>query len=127
MPLKTHFVDATCAEVDCEAYRFGWASTFDLSTDLGQKQADYCKNDKSRSFSIQRPGPNLIVFVYPPGNQCFRFGSHKRPLGRPPVLLAWRGDFRARLSEPQVHSSAENWVDQMQENLDAIRTVQERG
>lgn len=127
MPLASHWRPATCEEFECEAYRNGWVSTFDLSTDLGEKQYDYCTHDKTRSYSEQRVTLTLVKLVYKPGNRCFRAGDHKLPLERPAVFTVTGGDWRAYLSGPRVHARAEDWVEDFSEHQDRLATVIQRG
>lgn len=129
MPLKTHWRDATCEEADCEAYRSGWASTFDLSTVLGRKQYSFCTHDRERSYSEQRPGGTLVKLVYPPGTPCFRRSEHKVPLERPARFYVAEGDWRGnpRRTPARVHSRPEHWVEDFSAHADKIRTAVERG
>jgi hypothetical protein len=129
MPVSTHWRAATCEEVGCEAYRYGWVSSFDLSTDLGQRQFEHCKADKTRSFSIQRPAPTLVKFVYTPGNRCFQAADHRLPLGRPARFYVAGGDYRGnpRGDRTVVHSRAEDWAEDFAEHQDRLATAIERG
>lgn len=127
MPLKTHWVAATCDEIRCEAYHKGWVSTFDLSTDLGLKQYEYCKDDRTRSFSMQRPGLSLVKFIYPPGNRCFRSGDHKRPLERPCILTVRAGDWRQFVGSPTIHKRPEDWIDDFVSHQDGLANAIQRG
>lgn len=129
MPLRTHWRPATCEEVGCAAYRSGWVSTFDLSTELGQKQYAYCKDDRSRSFSMQQASMTLVKLVYKPGNKCFQASDHKLPLGRPGRFYVAEGDFRGnpRNIPVRVHRSADNWVEDFSEHQDKIATAIQKG
>lgn len=127
MPARTHWRPASCEEADCEAYRSGWVSTFDLSTDLGQQQYHYCTHDKTRSYSEQRSGGTLVKLVYAPGNRCFR--KHQVPLGRPARFYVSGGDWRGNPAgtATRVHQRAEDWVEDFSEHQDMITTAIERG
>lgn len=127
MPLSTHWRAATCEEVGCEAYRKGWVSTFDLSTDLGTKQYEHCKADKSRSWSMQRATLTLVKFVYKPGNRCFRSGDHRMPLERPALFTVRGGDWRAATTSVRTHVRAEDWVEDFSIHQDRLATAIERG
>lgn len=129
MPVRTHFRPATCDEAGCEAYKYGWVSTFDLGTDLGQAQYEHCKADRTRSFSIQRASLTLVKFTYPPGNRCFRAGDHRVPLERPARFYVADGDFRGnpRGTPVRVHSHAEHWCEEFAEHQDRLSTAIERG
>jgi hypothetical protein len=129
MPLATHWRPSTCEEAGCEHYRHGWVSTFDLATDLGVKQHDYCKADRTRSFHIQRAGLTLVKFVYKPGNRCFRSGDHRLPLERPARFTVRGGDFRGnpRGVPARVHSSATDWCEDFAEHQDRIAAAIQKG
>ena len=127
MPLSSHFRPATCEEADCQAYINGWASTFDLATDLGQKQYEYCRHDKERSFAVERLGLTLVRFTYGPGNRCFRSGDHKVPVGRPGIFTVRAGDWRAYTGPARRHTRADDWVDDMAGHLDQLEQARERG
>ena len=127
-PRRTHWRSATCEEADCEAYRTGWVTTVDLSTDLGQRQYHFITHDRERKPSMQKIIDTLVKFVYGPGFRCFGT-KHKVSIDRPPVFLVLGGDWRGnpRAIPTRTHTKGELWVEQFEENLDAIRTIQERG
>src|SRR6476620_8795741 len=76
-PLATHYRDATCAEVDCEASAYGWRTTVDVGTELGRKQANYIRLLSARSFTVVENG-TLVSFTFPAGQACFV--EHKVPV-----------------------------------------------
>jgi hypothetical protein len=127
MPLKTHWRRATCEEFGCVAYQSGWVTTVDTSTELGRKQYAYCKADRERSFSVQRPEPMLFKFVYAPGNRCFL--EHQLPLGRPVRFYVAEGDWRGnpRRIPARVHQYAEDWVEDFSIHQGALKTAIEKG
>ena len=126
-PRSTHFRPASCAEADCPAYLHGWQTSVDESTDLGQKQAHYIRHDKTRKHAERRAETGLTVFEFEAGQKCF--GTHQLPTGRPERFLVSGGDWRGNPLgiPPRVHARPDDWVEDMQENFDGIRTVQERG
>ncbi len=126
-PLATHWRKATCAEVDCPAFLHGWQTVCDESTELGQRQADYIRHDKTRKHAEQRAEGGLTVFVFGAGQNCFR--PHQVPSGRPERFLVTGGDFRGNPLgiPPREHVRPDDWVDDMAETLDEIRTRHERG
>jgi hypothetical protein len=112
-PLETHWRKATCEEVDCDGYRFGFVTTVDIGTDLGQKQYDFLTHDKKRSYSMQNVGDRLFKFVYAPGNICMNYADHRAPIGKPPLLLVVGGDWRGNpMHAPTIrHRTVENWTE----------------
>jgi hypothetical protein len=109
-PRSTHFRPATCEDVDCEAYLFGWQTTIDESTDLGRRQADYIRRAAKRHF-IENIDGGLTTFTFEPGQQCF--AQHTARLERPPLFIVRGGDFRGdpRGTQPRYHSRPEFWVE----------------
>lgn len=126
-PLKTHWRQATCEEVDCEAYRCGWVTTVDIGTELGQKQFYFITHDKERSCSMQKSGDTLFKFLFGPGQRCFASGNHRVRLERIPQALVIPGDFRQRTGPVQVHKRIDDWVDDFANHQNRIKTQLERG
>jgi len=129
MPLATHWRRATCAEVDCDAYLNGWVSTFDLGTDLGQRQYDYCTHDRERRYSVQRVSMTVVKLLYGPGQRCFRSGDHRVPLERPARLYVAGGDWRGnpRRIPVRVHKRPEDWVEDFSEHQARVAAIKQRG
>lgn len=128
-PLPTHWVPATCEDIDCDAYLHGWVSTFDLSTELGQHQYWFCTHDTTRSHSEYRPGGTLVELTYPPGTTCFAAGKHQRPVGRPPVFFVRPGDWRGNpdRNATRIHTRARDWVDDFATHQDRLTAEIEKG
>lgn len=129
MPLRTHWRQVSCEEIGCEAYLHGWVSTFDVSTELGQRQFAFCRMDRTRSYSLQRPSVSLVKLVYAPGNTCFRRDEHRVPLQRPARFYVAGGDFRGnpRGIPLRVHQRAEDWCEDFAEHQDRLSAAIERG
>jgi len=130
-PRNTHFRPATCEEFECDEFMFGFVLTMDLSTDLGQRQLDYVKRDKSRRCHLQRLSLNIMKAVYGPGNDCFepKRSTHKILVGRPPVLLVAEGDWRGnpRRTPTRVHRRVEDWVDDFANHQQALADAVQKG
>jgi hypothetical protein len=109
-PVTTHFRPASCAEVDCDAYRNGWTTVIDTATDLGGKQANYIRLHAGRHFRATEIG-GMVTFTFPPGQSCFR--THQVRLDRPEHFLVRDGDWRGnpRGTSPYQHTRAADWVD----------------
>lgn len=125
-PKDTHTVEASCEEVECQAYANGWKLMVDLGTDLGQKQAYYIKYHSGRSYTYdQRDG--LVTFVFRSGQKCFQ--EHRRDLERDPVFRVKGGkDGRNPLKLPtRVHKKAEYWVEEFALNQQTIADAVEKG
>lgn len=109
-PIQTHFRDASCQEVDCEAYANGWTTTIDTGTDLGKKQANYIWLHSGRHFAFVQNGTK-VTFTFAAGQKCFR--QHKVSLERDQIYVVRDGDWRGnpRGTAPRRHSNAADWLD----------------
>jgi hypothetical protein len=112
LPLKTHWVPASCEEVNCEPFLYGFVTTIDVSTPLGQKQYDFLIKDRKRTYSLQRPSMHIFKFIYPPGTICMAYADHKLPKDRPGTFYKRRGDYRLVGQRPQIFKRPEDWVDE---------------
>ena len=111
-PPRTHFRKATCAEYECAGYLYGFVTTVDLSTELGQRQYHFLTHDKKRTYTEERVSLDLVNFIYGPGNICMSWDSHVVPIGRPPRLLVVGGDWRGNpRGTYRVHDKIEHWVE----------------
>lgn len=124
-PRATHFRDASCAEVECEAHRCGWITMIDVSTDLGGKQANYIRLHSGRAFTASELG-TMVSFTFPAGQTCF--AGHQVPVGRPEIYREIGGDFRGNPRGIQpITLRPEDWVDKFANHQDGIKTIIERG
>lgn len=130
-PLRTHWKKVSCEEYDCPEYRFGWVTTIDTSTELGQKRYHFITHDKERRYSHQQVTPTLHVFTYGPGQRPFydeARHTHFAPIGRDPYYLVHDGDWRGNPTGNRVvHRSHEDWVDQFANNQSVLLDMQNRG
>jgi hypothetical protein len=130
-PIHSHWRPATCEEFECDDFVYGFVFTCDTSTELGQSQYYYLTHDRSRRYSMQRVGPQMVKFVYGPGFRGFgnAHASHRVPIGRPPLYLVAEGDFRGnpRGVPTRVHRNVEDFVDHSWSHFDKLKTIYERG
>ena len=128
-PLRTHWRPASCSEYECDEYVHGFVLTVDVGTELGQRQAHYVRHDKSRKCSEQKVGETLIKFVYGPGNDCFKYGEHRVPVGRPPFYLVVDGDWRGnpRGTPAYHHRRIDDWVEDFATHQQTLADAQQRG
>jgi hypothetical protein len=132
---------ATCEEVDCDAWRYGWSTRVPVfSTDLLA-----AVRASGRRFSEYPPGASDVLlgddvvtvtsaehlFVFGPGNACFRASQHRLPVrpDLPQIFLARDGDWRGnpRGTQPRVHTRPEDWVEHAQEVTANVVDRIERG
>lgn len=124
-PLATHTRAVTCAEVECDAYRHGWATIINLDATLsngltGIDQADYIRT-AGRAFTETRVGDTLVSFTFPPGQRGFGH-QHRVRLERPELFIVRPGDWRTtpRPDEIYHHTRPGDWVDDFATHQQAI-------
>lgn len=126
-PRDTHFREGTCEEVECDAYRHGWKTAVDTSTELGARQAFYIRNTSRRHFTEEAYPDGRVIFTFSAGQRCFR--AHLVPLEREPLYIVRDGDWRGnpRGTEPRIHVRPEDWVDDFANHQSALADRIERG
>ena len=116
-------VRTVCERVGCVAWREGWESSIDESTDLGVAQAQYIRTQSGRTFREMRTADGLTVFRFESGQRCF--AEHKT---MPELFLVRDGDFRGNpTGRKRVHSRPEDWVENAQEELGRFNEDRRRG
>lgn len=115
-------IKAACQQVGCEAYRKGWDSIIDESTDLGRSQAAYIRTQSGRDFRELKSVEGLTIFRFEPGQRCFT--DHQTVAES---FYVRKGDWRENRGLIRKHVNGLDWAEDMQENLDRVRTAQERG
>lgn len=116
-------VRTVCEEVYCQAWREGWESVIDESTDLGKSQAAYIRTQSGRTFREMRTEAGLTVFRFESGQRCF--AEHQT---RPELYLVRDGDFRGNpTGQRRVHTRAADWVEHMQEEFGKFDDDRRRG
>lgn len=79
-----HWEYYDCPEAECDWWLNGWKTFSDEATELGQEQAKYIRTASMRHFREERLENGLTLFVFEPGQRCFR-SPHRMPNGRPGV------------------------------------------
>lgn len=124
-PKATHTRVALCKEVDCRAMANGWKTIVDVSTPLGQRQANYIRLHSGRAFTVTEDG-TLVTFVFAPGQKCF--AEHRVMLEREPLFRIKDGDFRGNpRGTPVLKLSPIAWRDNFGEHQDSIAEQHKRG
>ncbi len=123
-----HMRPATCAQYECMAYLCGWVLLADEATELGQKQADYIRHDRSRSYQERRTEAGLTEFAFGPGQQGFGLQHrHRLPLSQQRFVIAggdWRGN---PLGTAPRRVSPEAWLDDFGEHQERLADKIQRG
>jgi hypothetical protein len=114
-------VRTACEDAGCLAYRNGWETRVDESTDLGKAQAVYIRTQSGRTFREMRSG-GLTVFRFPGGQRCF--AEHRT---RPEIYAVRGGDWRQDRGLIRQHTRAADWVEDFALNQQRLADQQRRG
>lgn len=112
-------IPAACEQVNCQAWRHGWESTVDESTELGRRQAAYIRGQSRRTFREQRTAAGLTVFTFASGQRCF--ANHHTV---PETYLVRRGGTG---TPARIHSKPSDWVEDFTEHQQQVAADRERG
>lgn len=124
-PLDTHWVPATCEEVDCEPFLKGWSINV---APLSDQDITAIKSFGYR-YSVLSVSAEETLWIFDAGQPCFKATTHRREINRPPIFFTRDGDWRGDPTgnKPYVHKRAEDWVDDMATHFDRIRAEIEKG
>jgi hypothetical protein len=113
-------VKNACELVDCDAYKYGWWTKVDESTELGKQQAAYFRNQLpircDRTYKeFQKTAEGLTPFWFEPKQRCF--AEHRT---RPQSYSVRLGDNRAILGLVRRHTRAEDWAEDFGEHQQQV-------
>ncbi len=120
-PLATHHRKATCEEVGCADFRYGWKLRWDVLSEADRHLITHC----GRKYVIDQ---EWVVFEA--GQPCFRYDTHRIRLDRPELFLVKGSHLSmgaAQTGGAFVHKNAEDWVDDFKESTQAAVDQIERG
>ena len=115
-------VKTVCERVGCAAWRLGWETVIDESTQLGKDQAAFIRLESRRTFREQRNSVGLTVFRFEAGQRCF--ADHQT---MPEKYVVQRGDYRKKVGELRVHTRAADWVEHVQEHMGRLLDERNKG
>jgi hypothetical protein len=116
-------IRAACEQVGCLAYRHGWESHVDESTELGARQADYIRRLSGRTFREQRTDAGMTVFRFEGGQRCF--AEHWT---RPELYVVRDGDWRGNpTGRVRRHTRPDDWIEDFGGHQQALADRLERG
>lgn len=124
-PKSTHFRPASCKEVNCPNYLFGWKTVIDASTDLGQKQAHYIEKMSGRGFKKETDAAGIITYTFEAGQQCFK--PHQVRKENSQELYLVKDGTARRADNVRRHANAADWVDDFQNHQDKLKETLDRG
>lgn len=125
-PRSTHWVPATCEEVQCQNYVRGFRTSMDESKPVGEGNAKLLRADKTRTKKEYKDEYNMTIFEYPPGTKCFN--THTKRLEKPEIYIVRDGDHRGnpKGTPTRTHTKAEFWTEEFSEVQDKIKKALER-
>lgn len=116
-------VKAACQQVGCEAWRQGWESAIDESTNLGSMQAAYIRQSSGRTFREMKRADGATVFRFESGQRCFT--EHKT---RPEIYAVRDGDWRGNpTGRTRTHTRPQDWVEDFGEHQLKLVDQQKEG
>lgn len=123
-PLSTHFRAATCEEVGCPDYQYGWKVHLEgLPENLRSTALT-----SGRRYRVEQERDGVTWIVYEAGQQCFQYRKHRTRLERPELYIVRGGDARGNPTGEQVnHKRAEDWVEDLHEHTDKIADALKEG
>lgn len=110
---------ATCKEVDCPHYLMGFKTTLDETREDMKDAADWIRHKSGLHFTENHDVEGLTVFLFPPGQQCFR--EHLQPTGKPGKLTRRNEGGVYRFTRPKDFNEA------MNEEAYAVERLRKRG
>lgn len=127
-PKETHTRPATCQEAGCIAFQNGWT----LNKEMLSPELLYAATHSRRRYTEVKIAEGHTILQFEAGQPCF--AEHRVSLERPAFFYAGQGTPRT-LTTPQTFSirrarqfqNADDWRDSMQENLEKIQKIRERG
>lgn len=123
-PLKTHWRQATCAEVNCLQYEKGWQVRVE---NLTAEMLHTAKNS-GRKYNELHVAEGETWLVFEAGQPCFRAAMHRTKLDRQELYIARDGDWRGNPTGRTLrHTRPEHWVEDFQTNSERIIQLRERG
>jgi hypothetical protein len=124
-PLATHWRAASCADVACDPYLYGWRTTVDTTTDLGRAQADHIRHRAGRAYTEDTGADGLTYFTFEAGQTCFQAADHRVPLDRPQIMQVVTGYGNQLDGALQMRPA--DWVEDFAEHIDSITAAREAG
>lgn len=122
-PKATHTRPATCEEVGCEPFLYGWVTRLPLEHPLAVYIAS---GSHGRRFMETTTGTAEREFTFPAGQKCFKSTQHVLEVGREPIATIRGGDWRGKTTET-LKVGLPEWVERFGLNQQAIKDTHDRG
>jgi len=120
---------ASCEQVDCDAYRLGWVTTLDVSTEAGQRAMAFLTAGAGGRHYVEtteNPAGPLRTFRFEPGQRCFAAGEHRVQL-RPSVFARYPGWLGQRIGDARRYDRPDQWVDDFATHQETLADAAQRG
>jgi hypothetical protein len=120
---------ATCAEVDCAAWREGWTTRIPM-TDQGRELLDMVRRMKGHTFvDITAPAAAEWTLVFGPGQACFAANTHRVVASDwEPLYGVCDGDWRGNpTGYAAIEPRAGIWVERFGEHQQKLADAQAAG
>lgn len=127
--VKENFRPATCAEVECSAFRNGWKTIVPAGV---ADQVRVVARDTGRAYIEQRSAAGLVEFSFQPGQEGFKGGEHDHTIRVDSIQRFAKQRFvkqqgvQHATGAPQP-LSAQSWVDDFGENQERLAAEQRKG
>ncbi|MFC4609722.1 hypothetical protein ACFO9E_18155 [Streptomyces maoxianensis] len=124
-PLSTHFRHATCEEVACPDFLYGWRVRKENLTPALLHTATHC----GRKYTELHVAEGETYLVYEAGQSCFQSARHRTRVERPELYIVRDGDHRGnpRGTPNRIHKRAEDWAEDLHEHTDKLNTTLKEG
>lgn len=123
-PLSTHWRKATCQEVDCPHYLNGWR----VRVEGLPAEMLHAARTSGRKYAELHVAEDESWLVFEAGQACFRAEQHRKLLDRQEIFIVRDGDWRGNpTGNVRKHTKPEFWIEDMQENNEAVRARIEKG
>lgn len=123
-PISTHFRPATCEEVACPDFLYGWK----VHLEGIPENLRHTAMSSGRKYRIEQEAEGLTWLVYEAGQKCFQNSRHRTRLERPETFLVRGGDKRGNpTGESRIHTRAEDWMEDLHEHTDKILDALKEG
>jgi len=118
-PTTTHFRPATCQEVDCPAFQYGWT----LATAGQPAVLVHAAKNSGRAFiAVRDETTGAEQLIFESGQPCFKASTHRVRVDRPEIFLSRNGDWRGNPDGPRAtptrFSGADAWADALHTQLE---------
>lgn len=109
-PLNSHWVPATCEDVECPDYMYGWRVHVEKLSEAQLNVVIHC----GRKYTRVSLSEGFTYLLFEAGQECFKAHEHMKPNGRQGLYVVrdgdpWRGNPRG--TGKRVHTRPEFWVE----------------